>query len=63
MVEGLRGNYDNTAGPAEYHSLGTVFIIMAIICHCNGFHTTLNGLSRKERNVVHAPTLGGNDPP
>lgn len=55
VVEGLRDNYDNTIGPAEYHSLGTVFIIMAIICHCKGFHTTLNRLSRKERNVVHAP--------
>lgn len=56
------GNYGNTAGPAEYHSLGNVFIIMAIICPCNGFNTTLNRLSRKERTVVHAASLGGTPP-
>lgn len=56
------GNYGNTAGPAEYHSLGNVFIIMAIICPCNGFHTTLSRLSRKERTAVHAASLGGTPP-
>lgn len=56
------GNYGNTAGPAEYHSLGNVFIIMAIICPCNGFHITLSRLPRKERTAVHAASLGGTPP-
>lgn len=36
------GSYDNThctTSPTEYHSLGIVFIIMAIICLCNGSQT------------------------
>lgn len=57
-VGGLRGSYDNThiarPGQAEYHSLGTVFIIiiMAIICPCKGFHSRLSRLSAEEGNCT-----------
>lgn len=55
-------------GPAAYHSLGTVFIIVAIICLCKGFHARLNRLSPKERNAARATSLsvglgGGKTPP
>lgn len=56
VVEGVLGGYDNThctASPTEYHSLGIVFIIMAIICLCNGSQTWLKKHSQK-RKAGHA---------